>query len=104
MILRELVKISKRGEINVAYNSSKSKSNWVLFLLILSGIVLGGFLGSLADGVNALSWLNFGYNFGMNSPLALDLKIIFIQFKIAITINVASIIGIIIAIFVYRKI
>lgn len=88
----------------MAYNSNKNKSNWVLILLILSGIVLGGFLGSLAQGVNALSWLNFGYNFGMNSPLALDLKILFIQFKILLTINIAGVIGIIIAIFVYRKI
>ena len=34
-----------------------SKNAWALFLLILAGIVLGGFIGVLAEGVPALSWL-----------------------------------------------
>lgn len=33
------------------------KNNWALFLLLLAGIVLGGFIGSLAAGVPFLSWL-----------------------------------------------
>ena len=32
------------------------KNNWALFLLLLAGIVLGGFIGSLAAGV---PFLNF---------------------------------------------
>ena len=35
-----------------------SKNAWALFLLILAGIVLGGFIGVLAEGVPALSWLS----------------------------------------------
>ena len=37
-----------------------SKNAWALFLLILTGIVLGGFIGMLAEGVPALSWLAYG--------------------------------------------
>ena len=33
-----------------------SKNAWALFLLILAGVVLGGFIGTLAKGVPALSW------------------------------------------------
>ena len=40
------------------------KNNWALFLLLLAGIVLGGFIGSLAAGVPFLSWLNYGQTFG----------------------------------------
>ena len=30
------------------------KNAWALFLLLLAGIVLGGFIGMLADGVSSL--------------------------------------------------
>ena len=37
-----------------------SKNAWALFLLLLAGVVLGGFIGELAKGVPALSWLGYG--------------------------------------------
>ena len=40
-----------------------SKNAWALFLLILAGVVLGGFIGTLAKGVPALSWLSYGQSF-----------------------------------------
>lgn len=52
----------------------RNKNFWVLLLLLLSGIVLGGFLGNLAEGIAWLSWLNFGESFGLNTPLILDLE------------------------------
>ena len=36
----------------------RGKNSWALFLLILAGIVVGGFLGYLARDVSWLSWLN----------------------------------------------
>ena len=47
------------------------KNNWALFLLLLAGIVLGGFIGSLAAGVPFLSWLNYGQTFGFANPIVL---------------------------------
>ena len=44
-----------------------SKNAWALFLLILAGVVLGGFIGTLAKGVPALSWLSYGQSFGSRS-------------------------------------
>ena len=38
----------------------RNKNFWVLLLLMLAGIVLGGFIGNLAEGISWLSWLNFG--------------------------------------------
>ncbi|PKM50249.1 MAG: DUF4321 domain-containing protein [Firmicutes bacterium HGW-Firmicutes-7] len=88
----------------MAYNRNGAKNGWSLFFLILAGIVLGGFLGSLAVGVSFLSWLNFGYTFGMNAPVIIDLKVIFLQFKLSFDISIASLLGICVAIFVYKKI
>lgn len=46
-----------------------SKNAWALFLLILAGVVLGGFIGTLAKGVPALSWLSYGQSFGIDEPI-----------------------------------
>ncbi len=88
----------------MAYNKSNKKSKLALFLLILAGIVVGGFLGSLVENVKFLSWLNFGFTFGMKTPLDLDFKVVFLLFRITMDITIASLVGIAIAIFVYRKI
>lgn len=80
----------------------RSKNFWVLLLLLLSGIVLGGFLGSLADGIPWLSWLNFGQSFGLDSPIILNFGILIITFGLSIKITMASIIGVAIALIIYR--
>lgn len=79
-----------------------SKNSWALFLLILSGIVLGGFIGELAQGVSALSWMSYGQVFGLADPIILNLGILIITFGLSIKINIASIIGVIISIIIYR--
>ena len=73
-----------------------------LLLLLLSGIVLGGFIGSLASSVPFLSWLNFGQSFGLNDPLVLDLGVLIITFGLSIKITLASLIGVVLALIVYR--
>ena len=78
------------------------KNNWALFLLLLAGIVLGGFLGSLAEGVPFLSWLNYGQNFGFAEPIVLNLGILVLTFGLTIKITIASIIGVLLAIIIYR--
>lgn len=74
------------------------KNNWACFLLILAGIVLGGFIGNLLP----VSWLNYGQTFGLSSPIVFDMGIMCITFGLSIKITVASIIGIIIGILIYR--
>ena len=71
-----------------------------LFLLILAGIVLGGFIGVLAEGVPALSWLSYGQTFGVETPIVLNLGLVVITFGLTIKITIASIIGVIISIFI----
>lgn len=78
------------------------KNYWALIFMMLAGVVLGGFLGQLASGVPALSWLNYGQTFGLSTPLILDLGILVLTFGITLKITIAGIIGIVLAIVIYR--
>ncbi len=79
-----------------------SKNGWTLMLLILAGVVLGGLVGSLVSGVSGLDWLNYGQSFGLENPVVLSLGILVLTFGLTIKITIAGIIGIILAIFIYR--
>lgn len=84
--------------------ATREKNIWILILFILSGLVIGGLLGQLTKDVSGLSWLGYEQSFGLESPLVLDLSIIKLTFAIIFKINIASIIGLAIAIFAYRKV
>ena len=82
---------------------AREKNIWILLVLLLSGIVIGGLIATFAVNVSWLSWLAYGEEFGTNGPLGIDLSILKLSFELRLKINVASIVGMIIAIFVYRK-
>ena len=79
-----------------------SKNGWVLLILMLAGIVVGGFIGNLTAGMPGLNWLSYGQGFGLDNPIVLNLGILIITFGLTIKITIASIIGMIIAGFIYR--
>ena len=79
-----------------------AKNGWTLLLLVLAGVVLGGFIGSLSANVSGLSWLNYGQAFGLENPLVLSLGLVVLTFGLTIKITIASIIGIVLAILIYR--
>ncbi len=83
---------------------AKSKSILVLLVFILSGLVIGGLIGELTKSIDFLWWLSYSQEFGLSTPLYLDLSIIKITFGLSFRINVASIIGMLLAIFIYRKV
>ncbi len=78
------------------------KNSWALFLFILTGIVLGGFIGMLAEGVPALSWLGYGQSFGLEEPVILNFGILVLTFGLSIKITIASIVGVVLAVIIYR--
>ncbi|MFR4351340.1 MAG: DUF4321 domain-containing protein [Roseburia sp.] len=80
------------------------KNNWALFLLLLSGIVLGGFIGNLAAGVPGFGWLSYGQSFGFTNPIVFDIGIMVLTFGLSIHITIASIIGVLLAVIIYRLI
>ena len=80
----------------------RNKNFWILLIMLLTGIVLGGFMGQLAEGVSWLSWLNFGPSFGLDSPLVVNFGILVVTFGRTIKITMASIIGVAVALIIYR--
>ena len=72
--------------------------NWVLVTLVLIGFVIGGFIGTYFDG----SFLNYGKSFGLNTPVELDLGFILLTFGLKIQITIASVIGVVISLVIYR--
>ena len=80
----------------------RSKNFWVLLLLLLTGSVLGAFIGNLAQEATGMTWLNFGQSFGLESPIVIDLGILVLTFGLSIKITMASIIGVAIALLIYR--
>ena len=82
----------------------RDKSIWILIVFILSGLVVGGLLGELASKVDFLWWLGYGQDFGLTSPIELNLSIVQISFGLLFKINIASIIGMIVAIVIYHRV
>ena len=81
---------------------TSTKNPWILLVLLLAGIVLGGFIGTLAQNMESLKWLNYGQQFGLDSPIVLNLGMMVLTFGLSIKITIASIIGIILAVIIYR--
>lgn len=84
--------------------ATREKNIWILLIFICSGLVIGGLLGQLASQVDWLSWLAYGQEFGLREPLVLELNVLKITFGLMININIASIIGLAIALLIYKKI
>ena len=83
--------------------ATREKSLLVLIIFILCGLVIGGLIGELAANVSWLNWLGYGQQFGLSTPITLNLGVVELTFGILFKINISSIVGIVIAIFIYRK-
>ena len=82
--------------------TEKRNPYFVFFILI--GAITGSFIGELlGDNIYALEFLKNTYTIGMTSPMLIDLKVLAVTFGINFKINIMSIIGIILAIILYRK-
>ena len=82
----------------------KEKGRLISLLFVLAGLVIGGLIGNVASNVSWLSWLSYGEEFGLMDPLVLDLNVLTLTLGLTIKINIASIIGVIISLIVYRKV
>ena len=83
--------------------ATKEKNTLILIIFILCGLVIGGLIGQLTQGINWLSWLSYGQTFGITNPVTLDLGVVKLTLGMVFNINISSIIGMVISIFIYRK-
>lgn len=80
----------------------RTRNPWVLLLLLLTGAVIGGFLGQYLS--QFFPFLQHNYPVGIREPLFLDLGFLSLIFGFVVNINVAGVLGLIIAIFIFLKI
>ena len=75
----------------------------ILILGALIGSVIGEVLGTLAPGGYIEAIFAKGINPGLTPPAVLDLKVLTLTLGVTMKINLASLIGIVLALLIYRK-
>lgn len=80
----------------------RSTTLTMLFVL-LAGLVIGGFLGDWLSTYPSFAFLNYGKTFGLTSPFILDMNVIQLTFGFTARLNLAGIIGVVIAFILYRR-
>lgn len=83
----------------------KLKRNLLLLFFLLAGVLLGGMIATLCANVSFLSWLSYSGTIGFSpdAPFVLDLWVLKLSFGFSMSISVAQVITIALAIFLYNK-
>lgn len=81
------------------------KNKLFLVFYLLAGVVLGGLLANLCTGVPALSWLSYSQTIGISptAPFVLDLAVVKLSIGFCMSVSVAQIFTIGLALFIYYK-
>ena len=84
----------------------RGKYDLMFWIMLLTGVILGTLLGEAAANIGALSFLNYGKTIGISAgnPLVLDLSIMKLTFGVEMRLTLASILGLLAAIFLYKKV
>ncbi|NLK01281.1 MAG: DUF4321 domain-containing protein [Clostridia bacterium] len=73
---------------------------WLLIILLLAGSILGTLLGQALHGY--LPLMRYGQTIGLE-PTTLDLSVLTLTFGATLKLNIASIVGFFIALFIYSR-
>ena len=81
------------------------KKNFLFLFYLLAGILTGAVLAQLCAGIPALKWLGYSQTIGFSptNPAVLDLVIIRLTFGFSMTVSLAQIITIGIALYLYFR-
>lgn len=75
-----------------------------LWFFVLLGAISGSLAGDvLGDNIRGLAFLKTSYAIGTSSPLILNLKVMILTIGLNLNINIMTIVGIILAIILYRR-
>ncbi|KAB3535918.1 DUF4321 domain-containing protein [Alkaliphilus pronyensis] len=77
------------------------RNQWVLILLIITGVVLGTLIGNGLG--NTIPLLSYGPEPMGLSNLEVNLSIIYFHVTLLIDINVASLIGLLLAVLIFNR-
>ncbi|MBP8968453.1 MAG: DUF4321 domain-containing protein [Lachnospiraceae bacterium] len=71
---------------------------WVLFFLVIIGFILGNLIGTHCN----IAFLSYGGQFGLTSPLELNLGFVVLTFGLTFNITIAGILGMVAAFVAYK--
>lgn len=77
---------------------------WLNFFLICVGVVIGSLVAELTVGIPALNWLSYGLDFGLESPIVLNLNVIRVTFGLTLKLTLSSVIFIVLSLILGRYI
>jgi hypothetical protein len=87
--------------------AKKPDSVAVLFVILILGALIGSVIGeviaALAPGGYLEAVFSRGINPGISPPAVLDLKVLTLTLGATLRINLASVLGIVLAVVIYRK-
>jgi len=75
----------------------------ILILGALIGTVIGEVIATIAPGGMLEKIFSRGINPGLSPPTTLDLKVITVSFGFSVKINLSSVLGIALALLIYRR-
>ncbi len=81
------------------------KKTFLFLFYLLAGIIAGSLLANLCSGIPALSWLAYSNTIGFapSNPAVINLIILKITFGFSMSVSVAQIITISLAMYLYHR-
>ena len=77
--------------------------SWILVVIVIAGAMLGSVLAGAVGESTYLSWLGRSLTVGLAPPVVIDLHVLTVTFGLTLRLNLAVVLGILIAAYVFRR-
>jgi len=75
---------------------------WILAVIVIAGAMLGSVLANAVGQFTYLSWLGRSVTVGLAPPVVIDLHVVTLTVGFTVRLNLAVLLGILIAAYVFR--
>ena len=75
---------------------------WILVVIVIAGAMLGSVLANAVGQFTYLSWLGRSLTLGVTPPVVIDLHVLTVTVGILVRLNLAVLLGILVAAYVFR--
>lgn len=75
---------------------------WILVVIVIAGAMLGSVLANAVGQFTYLSWLGRSLTVGVTPPVVIDLHVLTVTVGILVRLNLAVLLGILVAAYVFR--
>ena len=88
-----MAKTSKRGQ----------NPWWILVVIVIAGAMLGSVLAGAVGESTYLAWLGRTLTVGLAPPVVVDLRVLTLTLGLTLRLNLAVVLGILVAAYVFRR-